>query len=105
MSDMPTAYRMVKRVARKDHKCCECRGVIKRGETYNYHSGIWSGEPESYKVCVDCDALRSQYVMDCELMVDEVPAFGHLGDEVEHYHREVFMAIRAKRTSSAEVKS
>ena len=49
---------MVKRKAMRDHVCYECRGFIKRGEHYHYHSGVWEGRPYSYKICFECDELR-----------------------------------------------
>lgn len=50
-NDMPSVYRCDLRKARSQHTCCECRGTIRKGETYNYHHGIWSGEAQAYKVC------------------------------------------------------
>ena len=97
MSEFPKCYVLVKRQARKDHKCCECHGVIRKGETYNYHSGVWDGSPASYKVCVDCDALRARVVKDCDLFDDEIPALTCLGDDLEFDHRDEFEAIKAKR--------
>ena len=49
------------RKARKSHKCCECRGEIKPGEQYRYESGIWDGEPASFKICLDCLDLRNEF--------------------------------------------
>lgn len=97
MCEFPEAYSMVIRTARKRHKCCECRGTILPGEKYHYHSGIWAGEPASFKVCPDCDALRSQVEKDCELFPEEVPGLGCLGNDLEGDHREIFSTIRAKR--------
>lgn len=60
MLEMPTVYRCDCPTARKEHKCCECRGVISTGEKYHYHHGIWDGRGDSFKVCADCEALRSE---------------------------------------------
>lgn len=105
MSEMPQCYRLVKRKARKDHKCCECRGLIPKGESYNYHSGIWNGEPESYKVCVDCDALREKIRNECDLYPDEAPALANMVYDVSDYdectgYRAEFNAICDKRRSA-----
>ena len=102
MCEMPTAYRMVVRVARNPHRCCECRGVIPAGESYNYHSGVWDGRPAAFKVCVDCDALRDRIEKECDLHMDEFPAFGELRDCAEEYHQEQFIAIQNKRRQLGE---
>ena len=97
MNEMPSAYRHILRTARKDHYCCECRGIIAKGEQYNYHSGIWNSEPASFKVCVDCDTLRTQVMHDCDLLYDEIPAFTCLGDDLEDEHRILFNEICERR--------
>jgi len=60
MSEPIECYGMKTRKARKEHKCCECHGVIQRGELYHYHHGIFDGNPVHYKVCADCEALRER---------------------------------------------
>lgn len=42
-----------KRTARKEHRCSECRGVIRAGEQYMIESGIQDG-PFAYKMCAHC---------------------------------------------------
>lgn len=59
MSEYPDCYGHKERTARKAHRCCECHGTIQLGEKYHYHHGVWDGEAASYKVCVDCEALRT----------------------------------------------
>jgi hypothetical protein len=54
----PGGYKKTTREARRPHRCCECGGRIKRGDAYLYESGIWDGEPEGYKTCLDCESLR-----------------------------------------------
>lgn len=80
MSEIPKAYTRETPKARKDHTCCECRGVIKKGETYHRHSGIWD-EPQTFKVCNGCEAIRT--MLD-EGLTDheEATAFGLLRDGV-----------------------
>lgn len=60
MCEFPATYMMRVRRARKEHRCCECRGKIPKGESYNYHSGVWDGQGRSFKVCADCDLLRDE---------------------------------------------
>src|SRR3712207_563056 len=42
------------RHARKPHRCCECAGEILPGQPYEYVSGIWQGQADSYKTCIAC---------------------------------------------------
>lgn len=46
--------------ARKEHKCCECRQVIKIGETFEYAKGknddFWTA-----KTCADCVEIRKAF--------------------------------------------
>lgn len=97
MSEQADFYMLTKRKAKKSHKCCECRGIINKGETYNYHFGIWDGECCSFKVCNDCENLRKEVIIDCLLLEDEHPAFTCLGDDLEGYHLEKFNEIKEKR--------
>ncbi len=46
--------------ARKQHRCCECHGAIMPGEQYEKITGIWNGEPETYKTCAVCAAKRQE---------------------------------------------
>jgi hypothetical protein len=45
-----------RRVARKVHRCSECWGAIRAGETYIVESGIQDG-PFAYKMCGHCHPL------------------------------------------------
>ena len=60
MFEPPECYDVKERRAKKDHKCCECKGTIKKGETYHYHHGVWNGEGASFKKSeeVQCRNLR-----------------------------------------------
>ena len=60
MCEMPVCYALKQRVARKEHKCIECHGIIKKGELYDFHSGVWDGQGQSFKVCLDCEELRAE---------------------------------------------
>lgn len=74
----PQAFNETKRKARKDHKCCECHSVIPKGDSYIYASGIWDGEPNSYKTCSICDDARREYIQSTKEMV----CFGYLGEAI-----------------------
>jgi len=81
MCEMPTVYACDRPTARKEHKCCECQGVIRAGEKYHKHHGIWEGEPETYKVCEDCESLRQRADSAIEYK-DEMTAFTQLYETV-----------------------
>ncbi len=55
------AYGYENRKARKEHRCCECGGIIRAGESYTYHHGILDGSGCSFKVCQDCQYLRDWF--------------------------------------------
>lgn len=57
MSEMPEAFRTACRKARKSHACCECGDKIQEGDQYQYSSGVWNGEPASYKQCLNCHEI------------------------------------------------
>lgn len=78
MCDLPQAFNQVYRTARKDHKCCECHRKILKGEKYLYSSGIWDGEPDSYKQCSICGEVANAATVISE--PDEAPAFTGLKD-------------------------
>jgi len=45
--------------ARKDHRCCECRQTIKKGEEYERFSGLWEdGGWGVFKTCLPCSRMR-----------------------------------------------
>ena len=59
--ESPECFSEKDRVARKPHVCFECGRTIEKGETYRYESGIWDGEPRSYKTCSDCLSIRDAF--------------------------------------------
>jgi hypothetical protein len=85
--------------ARKEHKCYECHGIIKAGERYYRHHGIWE-KPETFKVCSDCETLYAEIKRECHLEPEEA-CFGYLVDNVfesgEHDWIKTFIEIKKKR--------
>ena len=59
--DLPVLFTSVKRKARKQHKCCECKRQIEAGETYLVEEGKWDGEFETFKTCSDCLSIRETF--------------------------------------------
>lgn len=54
----PKVYEQSSPVARKPHRCCECRRIIKPGERYHSFFGVYSWSAERYKWCENCQSLR-----------------------------------------------
>jgi hypothetical protein len=80
--EQPQAFLRLTRRARKEHRCCECLGTIRKGESYTFCSGIWDNEPASFKTCPDCIQLRFQV----ELTIsnnDDGMAFGELMEFIQ----------------------
>lgn len=73
--DGPETYRETRPVARREHTCCECRGVIRAGETYRSLWGVWEGEAHTYKTCLDCLNLEGWMRDDYDCFC---PTFGNL---------------------------
>ena len=62
--------------ARKQHKCCECLGAIQPGERYHKFEGVWGGEFECFRRCIDCEALFTEANKDRDF--DDLIPFGGL---------------------------
>lgn len=77
---MPTVYEHNERTARKPHRCYECGTMIRPGEKYIYHHGVWDGQGASYRHCVNCYALWIRIVAGSDWMQQEGIAFGGLGE-------------------------
>jgi len=51
--------------ARKTHICGECQREIKPGESYEYVFGVWEGDQNTHKTCLDCASVRSLFFCYC----------------------------------------
>lgn len=96
----PSCFVRKQRRAAKQHRCCECRGLIQAGEMYLYISGVWDGTPASFRTCCDCSKLRDDVCVG--MAYDELPALGELGRELEADDRRRFQEIVEKRNSAEE---
>ena len=67
MSEQPECWLHVQPTARKDHKCSECFGVIRKGETYHRISGVWEGTPETFKRCRVCHEIIEELDRDADI--------------------------------------
>ena len=79
--EMPKCFTHKQPKARRTHKCCECGGKIQVGETYHRMSGVW-GEPETYKVCNECEQLRADVEKDMNGTGDST-GYGCLWESVD----------------------
>ena len=69
--DPPEFFTSTMRKARKQHKCCECGGIIEYGEQYQYISGMWDGCFYTFKTCEKCEDLRDSLMdVDCPSLGD-----------------------------------
>ena len=59
--DPPEFSSRKNRRARKEHRCCECGGIIKRGEVYEYVAGMWERAIDSFKTCLVCVEIRTSF--------------------------------------------
>lgn len=76
MCDGPKVYSESYPISRKPHKCCECGGIIFFKEKYHRFSGIWEDRWDTYKTCMDCKAIREDYLK--VFAWDEMPYLGEL---------------------------
>ena len=84
-------------VARKNHWCCECGGVIQKGEKYEHHSGQWDGEWQVFKTCLDCADIKDRLF--CEgyiytTVVDDL--INHIQDVQGDISEECLLSLRPK---------
>lgn len=77
--DGPSTYRETRPTARREHECCECRGVIKPGEVYRSLWGVWDGDAKTFKTCNDCLELQSWASDDADCFC---PTLGNLHVDV-----------------------
>jgi hypothetical protein len=47
--------------ARKEHKCCECRKPILKGDKYYKEVAVFDSQLSTYKTCSDCKKVRDAF--------------------------------------------
>ena len=67
-------------VARKPHRCKECRRTIAAGETYRREGCVFDGERFTHKTCSQCDVLRAWLMSNCGGLV-----YGEVLEEVDEH--------------------
>lgn len=52
-------------VAKIEHKCLECRRVIKAGERYMVERTVFDGRANTHKTCTHCQCVRHWLTLEC----------------------------------------
>jgi hypothetical protein len=63
--DRPVVWREQWRTARREHKCSECRGIIRKGERYEVSAGLSEGSWYGAKTCERCSIAREWLIVVC----------------------------------------
>ena len=80
MVDIPAVFRETYPIARKEHRCCECKRTIAVGQIYQLAEGLWDGEWSRFKTCIACDEMRQEIARLSDLIYDEGIAFCELSE-------------------------
>ena len=103
MTEFATCTSVTHHVARKEHKCCECRGIIQPMDVYERTTGVWDSTPHTFKVCGPCEEIRDWLLNETNWPgledIHGTFAFGdlkmHLHELVqEHENNQLFPAYR-----------
>lgn len=60
---MPSFCNTIHRVARKQHRCCECLGTIEPADVYERVTGCWDGSMATFKTCLHCETARDDLII------------------------------------------
>jgi hypothetical protein len=74
--DPASFYETRKPRARKEHRCGECREVIRPGDLHEYVVGLWDGHFDSHRTCLSCVEIRDHFQCNGWL-------FGQLWEDLE----------------------
>jgi hypothetical protein len=85
--------------AKKDHRCCECRRVIVKGEEYEKWTGKWDGSLSRYKTCLLCHEIRESF--NC----GNSTIFGELWSEMRDYIFPIMNTACFDKIESVEAKA
>lgn len=82
--DLPEFYDETYPVARKEHRCCECGGVIKSGERYARCAGKWDGDLSCYRQHVACRDFAARINREFGAMGECFIPFGGVSDAIHN---------------------
>lgn len=68
------------RVARKEHRCMECRRPIAAGERYHYETFVSDGRFADHKTCAHCMIARAWLSAECGGW-----AYGMVREDIEEH--------------------
>lgn len=95
--DYADVYSVYEPVARKEHKCGECRRTILAGEPYERHSMVYEGTASDHLICSHCAVLSAWIGIQCGGTV-----CGELIEDIEEHAQDYdrgdlkFLAIWAR---------
>ena len=90
MSDYAKCYTITNPRARKQHRCCECYGIIEPGEKYHVFKGVWD-VPMTFKTCSDCERERENYKS--SMCIYDILCFEGLYEDLSEWRDEDFMRV------------
>lgn len=98
--DYVQMLRETKPVARKAHRCDECRRDIEPGETYINEVWLWEGEMGRGKTCLQCRAAAHWLNIVCsgwcyEAVIDDL--YEHVREEPEVVSSKLVRLVRYAR--------
>lgn len=82
-SERVTVLSDTKPVARKAHTCGECYRDIKPGEQYERMTGIYDGQLDTYKTCLQCVSVREWLSQVCNGWI-----YSMVGEDLLEHFRE-----------------
>jgi hypothetical protein len=96
-----------RRVAKKEHRCEECRRAILPGATYHHITGLFDGSWWSAKLCVRCQRAWDR-ANDRGALVgcheEEGPSFGELADWLRYWRGNLWRIPGRKLTPLESVR-
>jgi len=81
--DRADLYSIANRIARKEHRCGECRRTILVGEPYERHSMVYEGTASDHIICSHCAVLSAWIGVQCGGTV-----CGELIEDIEEHAQE-----------------
>lgn len=104
MCEIPEVCCHNKPKARKEHKCGECHGIIKKGEIYHMYHGIHDGTPFRAKICTHCEVIVEIFRAEA-VDAEDGPAFGELYEYVFESRDKGFIKtfLEIKRMRGAKI--
>lgn len=70
-------------IAKKEHKCSECRRFIKAGESYMVERYVFDGEAHTHKTCLHCQIARDWLIGECSGFI-----YGGIAEDIYDHARE-----------------